>query len=124
MEKNIIENMDEKIAAITDTALQKAHNDITANSTAIKNVQADLSPLKEIVADNSLHLKCSMETQEDMKQRISNCEKIDALNVLRMQSIEDELGQKAYQMPQNEKRRLRDVEHSIAALRTEFRRAL
>lgn len=120
MEANIVTKiegtLDAKIAAITDKVLQKAHDNISNNTLAIAEIKEQLSPIKEDISSNSETVQEVISNINDVTERISKCERNDALNDMRLKSIEEEIGDKTYEMNYADKRRIRNIEFQIAAL--------
>ena len=102
MENNILtkieSTLDAKIAAISDKVLQKAHENINNNSVAIAEIKDQLSPIKEDLSSNNETVQEVIENINDVTERISKCERNDALNDMRLKSIEEEIGDRTYQL--------------------------
>ena len=120
MENNILSKiestLDAKITAITDSVLQKAHENNTQNTAAIIEIQSQLTPLKEDMTSNNETVQEVIETMNDVTERIAKCKKNGILNDMRLKSIEDEIGDKTYQMSYSDKRKIRNIEFQIASL--------
>ena len=74
MENNILSkievNLDAKITAITDKVLQKAHENINNNSSAIAEIQSELAPIKEDLISNAETVQEVIDNINDVTERI------------------------------------------------------
>ena len=112
--------IDEKITTITDTALQKVHMNITNNTAAINEIQNQLTLLKDDVSANTSSVNETIENINGTNKRVAKCENDLIPSDMRLQSIEDELGEKTYQMSYTVKRRIKSIENDIAVIKSKI----
>ena len=102
--------MNAKITTITNTALQKAHENITNNRATINNIQNQLTMRKEDISTTPYSVQEIIENINDTNKRVTKCEKNFILSNMTLKSIEKKIGEKSYQMSYSDNRSIQNME--------------